>query len=127
MTKHIKWAAAAVQFTLAGAVVSLASCSTQGPTPPLGDEYRIEIASSRVDHEEIAAQYDRQAVADAAAAKRHHGYAQIYRRNASPRSGVQAHAAMANHCENLARAYQQAADENNAVAQLHRQLAAEAK
>lgn len=125
MTKRFSWVGATARFTLAGAVVSLAACSTQGPTPPLGVEQRIEIASSRIDHEEIAAQYDRQAVVDAAAAKRHHGYAQTYRRNVSPRSGVQAHAALAKHCENLARTYQQAADENNAVAQLHRQLAAE--
>ena len=127
MTKHFNWVGAAARFTLAGAVVSLAACSTQGPTPPLRVEQRIETASSRLDHEEIAAQYDRQAVVDAAAAERHHGYAEIYRRNVSPRSGVQEHAALAKHCENLARTYQQAADENKAIAQLHRQLAAEAK
>ena len=99
MTKHFNGVGAAARFTLAVAVVSLAACSTQGPTPPLGVEQRIETASSRLDHEEIAAQYDRQAVVDAAAAKRHHGYAQTYRRNVSPRSGVQAHAALAKHCE----------------------------
>lgn len=127
MLERFKWFAAAVRFTLAGAVASVAACSTQVPTPPLGIEQRIENASSRVDHEELAAQYDRQAIVDAAAAKRHQGYAQIYRRNVSPRSGVEAHTALAKHCENLARTYQQAADENNAVAQLHRQLAAGAK
>lgn len=127
MTKHSNSVGAAARFALVGGVVSLAACSTQVPTRPLGVEQRIESASSRLDHEEIAAQYDRQAVVDAAAAKRHQGYAQTYRRNVSPRSGVQAHADLAKHCENLARTYQQAADENNAVAQLHRQLAAEAK
>ncbi len=127
MATPFNWFGAAIRFTTAGAVLALGACSTQGPTPPEGIEQRIEKASSRVDHEEIAAQYDRQSVADAAAAKRHAGYAKIYRRNASPRSGVEAHAAMAKHCENLARTYQQAADENAAVALLHRQLAAGTK
>lgn len=126
MTKHFKWLAAATPFTLAGVVVLLAACSTQGPPAPLVPEQRIEIAASRSDHEEIAAQYERQAFADAAAARRHLGYAHIYRRNVSP-EGREAHAALAQHCERLARTYQQAADENNAAAQLHRRLAAEAK
>lgn len=127
MTTHFNWFCAAARFTLLGAVVSFAACSTQGPTPPMGVEQKIENAVSRLDHEEIAAQYDRQAVVDAAAAKRHHGYAETYRRNVSPRSGTQEHLALAKHCDNLARTYQQASDENTAVAQLHRQLAAETK
>lgn len=127
MTKHFNWVIAAARFPLAAAAVSLAAFSTQGATPPLEVEQRIQSASSRVDHEELAAEYDRQAAVDAASAKRHHGYAQTYRRNVSPTSGVQEHAALAKHCDNLARTYQQAADENSAVARLHRQLAAKAK
>ena len=127
VTTHFNWSRAAARVTFAGAFASLAACATQGPTPPIRVEQKIENASSRLDHEEIAAQYDRQALVDAAAAKRHHGYAETYRKNVSPRSGVQAHLALATHCENLARTYQQASDENTAVAQLHRQLAAEPK
>lgn len=127
MTKHFNWLCVTARATVAGVVVSLAACATQGPTPPTGVESRLESAKSRLDHEEIAAQYDRQAVVDAATAKRHRGYAEIYRKNVSPRSGAQEHLVLAKHCENLARTYQQASDENSAVAQLHRQLAAQTK
>ncbi len=120
-------AAFMIRVTLAVAVVSFAACATQAPAPPIWAEQKIENPRSRLDHEEIAAQYERQAVVDAAAAKRHQGYAAIYRKNVSPRSGAQEHLALAKHCENLARAYQQASDENTAVAKLHRQLAAETK
>lgn len=126
--KPDQWFAAAARFTVAGAVMLVAACSTQGPSsPPLGAGPSIEHARSRPDHQEIAAQYERQALADAAAAKRHLGYAAIYRRNVARQSGAEEHAALAKHCESLARTYQQAADENNAAARLHRQLAAEAK
>ena len=87
---------------------------------------KIENASNRLDHEDIASRYEGQAVLDAAAAKRHLGYAAIYRKDRSPR-GSAAHLPLAKHCENLARTYQQAADENIALAKLHREMAAEAK
>ena len=109
---------------LGGAVVALAGCATQAPMAPAGIEQKIENASSRLDHEELASQYEQQAIVDAAAAVRHKGYAATYRKNRSLRGGVEAHAYLANHCENLARTYQQAADENLALAKLHRDVAA---
>lgn len=112
-----------ISIVLASAVLVSGGCSTQAPMAPAGIEQKIENASSRTDHEDIATQYERQAAVDAAAAKRHEGYAATYRKNTSLRSGVQAHATLAKHCENLARTYQQAADENLVLAKMHRELA----
>lgn len=117
----------AVIVAVLGALVSLSGCASQGPVAVEGLEQKIESASSRADHEEIATQYERQSVLDAAAAKRHTGYAASYRKNTSQRSGVQQHLALARHCENLAQAYQKAADENSAMAKAHRELGAAAK
>ena len=104
------------------AAIALGGCAFSGPAPTDGIEQRIAAASSRADHEYIAQQFERQATVDAAAAKRHLGYAAVYRRNTSPRSGPQAHEAMARHCEALARTYEQAAEQNLALAKLHRSM-----
>lgn len=116
-----------VILVIAGAVMTLAGCATQVPTSPVGIEQKIETASSRVDHEDVATQYEQQAGVDTAAAKRHVGYAATYRKNRSPRSGVTAHENLAKHCETLARTYERAAEENLALAKLHRVLAVEVK
>lgn len=127
MTNQFKCPGARFVLALAVAAITLAGCATQGPTAPAGAGQKIENASSRVDHEGLASRYEAQAAADAAAAKRHESYAATYRRNASPASGPQEHLVLAKRCENLARTYQQAADENTALAKLHRDLAAAAK
>jgi hypothetical protein len=127
MTSSFRCARPLFVLALAGAAITLAGCATQGATAPAAAEQKIENASSRVDHEGIASRYEAQASADAAAARRHHGYAATYRRNTSPVSGPQEHLVLAKHCEKLAQAYQQAADENAALAKLHRELAAAAK
>lgn len=103
-------------------MLMLVGCAAQLPSPPLGIEQKIENASSPSDHDDIASEYERQASVDEAAAKRHLGYAATYRRNNSPRSGVQAHENLARHCEALARTYQDAAAQNLALAKLHREL-----
>jgi hypothetical protein len=108
---------------LVAAVVALGGCAAQLPAAPAGIEQSIESASSSQDHEKIALEYERQAGMDSANARRHVGYAATYRKNRSPRSGAQAHEALAKHCEGLARTYQQAADGNLALAMMHRQLA----
>lgn len=113
-------------FALAGAVTALMGCEAQGPTLRPITEPAIESATNRVDHEAIAVRYEREATQNAVAAKRHLGYAAVYRRNTSSRSGPEVHLALAKHCENLARTYQQAADESDAMAKLHRQLATKA-
>lgn len=106
---------------LAGAMIALAGCAAQAPALPAGFDQKT---SSRADHGDIASQYERQAAVDAAAAKRHEGYAASHRKDTSPPSGAQSHAALAKHCDNLARTYQQAADENLVLARMHRELAA---
>ena len=112
---------------LSGALIVLAGCTSQGATTPASIEQKIESASNRVDHEELAAWYEGQAAMNAAAAKRHQGYAATYRKNTSPRSDPELHQSFARHCENLARNYQQAAEQNLALAKLHREMAAQAK
>lgn len=123
MTKDFRWPGVTAVL-LAGAVFALAGCAAEAPTMPTSIEQKIENASSRQDHEELAAQYERQAGLDAAAAARHQGYAATYRRNRSLRGGLEAHENLAKHCDNLARTYQQAAAENLVMAKLQRDLAA---
>lgn len=127
MTKHFRNFGMKAIVALVAAVVALGGCAAQAPSAPVGIAQLIESASSGQDHENIASQYERQAVMDAAAAKRHVGYAATYRKNTSPKSGVQTHEEFAKHCESLARAYEQAADENLTLAKMHRNLAGEAK
>ena len=127
MTKHLRWFGAGAIVAFVGAAISVAGCATQLPVPPAGIEQRIESASSRSDHEALASEYERKASVDTDAATRHRGYAAIYLKNRSPRSGPEAHVALARHCENIARNYEQAANENLAMAKLHRALATETR
>ena len=72
---------------------------------------------------------------DTEAAERHRGLARAYERGlvwSGPQVGSVSSVKMENqrfiaHCENLARIYQQAAEENLALARAHRRLAAETK
>ena len=109
---------------LAAAILTLGGCAAYGPVKPAGLEQKIEAARTRADHEQIASLYEQQAGADKAAAERHRGMALAYGRSWTYRGGQ---GNMAPHCENLARTYQQAAEENLALAKEHRQAAAEAK
>lgn len=115
-------------IAVACTAIVLAGCAAQeAATAPASVEPKITNASSSVDHEELASWYESRAAVDAAAAKRHQGYAAIYRRNTSPSAAPDAHLALALRCENLARTYQQAAEQNLALAKMHRELAAQAK
>jgi hypothetical protein len=122
MTNYLRWTVAGGVAAIAVATISLGGCAAQQPSPPAGIEQKIAYASTPADHNDIASQYERQASVDAATAKRHLGYAATYRKNHSPRSGPQAHENLAQHCEKLARTYQDAADQNLAMAKLHRAL-----
>lgn len=119
MTRRLLAIAGVAAFA---AMIALGGCAVQTPAPTEGIEQKIASASTRADHEAIAEQYERQASRDAAAAKRHYGYAAVYRRNTSPRSAPQAHEAMARHCDALARTYEEAAAQNLAMAKLHRSM-----
>lgn len=122
MTNSLKWMSVGRVAAIAVATITLGGCAAQLPSPPAGIEQKMENASTPSDHNDVASHYERQAEADAATAKRHLGYAATYRKNTTPKSGVQAHENLAKHCETLARTYQDAADQNRALAKLHRAL-----
>jgi hypothetical protein len=122
-------------LVLSAVVLILGGCAVEGPVRLAGIEQKIEAARTRADHQEIAAVYEQQAEWDRAAAERHRGLARAYEQGwvwNPPRVGGVSSARRENqsliaHCENLARIYQQAAEENIALARTHRQLAAETK
>ena len=127
MRKKLRWLVMGAGVALLAAVATLGGCAAEGPTKPAGLEQKIENARSRADHEAIASQYEQQAGVDKAAAEKHQRYAKSYRHRQQAWDTRGGQDSMAIHCENLAKTYQQAADENLALAKLHRQLAAEAK
>lgn len=110
----------AVALTLG--TLTLSGCASEGPVKPAGLEQKIEAARTQADFDEIASVYEAQARVDRAAAESHRGLARAYRRGPSSPRGGQAN--MANHCDSLARMYQQAAEENLALAKEQRQAIA---
>ncbi len=129
-------------LVLAAVVLTLSGCAAERPVKPAGIEQKIEAARTRADHQDIAAVYEQQAAGDKAAAERYRGLARAYelgRVSSEPPAGslesVRSHAGnlrsqnqgLVALCENLARKYQQAAEENLALAREHRRLAAETK
>ena len=120
-------------LVLAAAVLILGGCPAEGPVKSAGLEQKIEAARTRADHQEIAAAYEQQAGIDREAMERHRKLARAYEQGwvwAPPRAGGVSSGRRENqrliaHCENLARMYQQAAEENLALAKQHRQMAAE--
>lgn len=125
MNRIQRWSTMGLGAVLPAALLVLSGCAVEGPVKPAGLEQKIESARSRSDHEEIASLFEQQAGVDKAAAERHRGLARAYARSGNPR--VPANPGMISHCENLARTYGQAADENLALAKMHRQAAAEVK
>ncbi len=115
------------------AILTLGGCAAEGPIKPADFEQKIEAAHTRADHQEIAAVYEQQAEGDRVAVERHRGLARAYERGYIA-GGTRARGSsiarrenksLAAHCENLVRIYQQAAEENLALAKEHRRLAAE--
>lgn len=107
---------------LVASALSLGGCAGEGPVKAAGLEQKIESARTQADFEEIASAYETQASLDRAAAERHRGLARAYKAAPSSNRGGQAN--MAIHCESLARTYQQAAEENLALAKEQRQMTA---
>lgn len=107
---------------LALVALALVGCTGEGPVKPAGLEQKIESARTPADFEEIASMYEAQASIDKVAAERHRRLAKAYRTGPSSPRGGQAN--MAGHCENLARFYQQASEENLALAKEQRQVTA---
>jgi hypothetical protein len=135
MSRNQRWLVLGTGTFLAAAVLIFGGCAAEGPVKPAGLEQKIEAARTRADHQEIAAVHEQQAEADGAASERHRGLARAYERGwvwsgppvGSASSVRRENQSLVAHCENLARIYQQAAEENLALAKEHRQLAAGTK
>lgn len=122
MNKTSQWIFSGTLAALLVATLSVGGCATEAPKKPSGIEQRIQNARTTADHEEIASQYEKQAEVDKATARMHLGMANTYKYYAGPKNTNPG--AFAAHCNNLAKLYQQAADENLELAKLHREVAA---
>ena len=135
MSRNRLWPVLGAGTLLAAVVLTLGSCTAEGPVKPVGLEQKIQAARTGADHQEIAVVYEQEAQRGKAAAEQHRGLARAYEQGwvwNPPRVGGASSAQRVNqsliaHCENLARLYQQAAEENLALAREHRRLAAETK
>jgi len=121
MSTNKRWSVLGTGVFLVAVGLALGGCAAQGPVKPAGLEQKIEAARTRADHQEIAAVYEQQAEAYKATADLHRDWARAYER------GRRKIYSMVTHCENLARIFQQAAEETLALAREHRQVAAETK
>lgn len=119
MSRNQRWLVLGPGAFLAVAISIFAGCAAEGPVKPAGLEQKIEAARTRADHQEIAAVYEQHAEGDRASAERYRALARMYER------GRWKNKTAAVYCENLARIFQQAAEENLALAWEHRRLAAE--
>lgn len=125
MIRNRRWFGAGLMFLLAAVVLAAGGCATETPVKPAGLEQKIENARTPADHEEIASLYEQHAGADKAEAERHRGLARVYARSGGIKGAP--NPGMSSHCEKLAQTYQQAAEENQALAKMHRQIASQAK
>lgn len=117
VTKTSKFFLATLALTLA-----FSGCAIEAPKKPAGIEQRIQNAHTTAEHEAIAAEYERQAQTDKATARTHRDMAKTYKYYAGPRGTNPG--AFSLHCDNLAKLYEEAADENVELAKLHREAAA---
>lgn len=112
---------------LAASVVVMACAAMPRAPRDVELEQKVAQARTRVDHEELASVYDQLAKENRRAADKHQALSVSYDRMPPWSLSLQGlNAAMAQHCENLARHYRKAAQENETLAMQHRGLAAEA-
>lgn len=110
------------------AIIMVTLAATAGPAGPAagadrGMEEQIQSARSGADHEAIAAQYDAEAKGLLAQAEQHDRMGKLYR---GMELGGGKGPKFAGHCEAMAANLRTAAGQNEELAQLHRDLAAEA-
>lgn len=98
---------------LAGAPVATAAGQDMGAM--------ISAAKTKADHEKLAVEYDKQAAAAHAESEKHKKMAEAYRKSGSP--AIVAKSGLVGHCEALAKAYADAADDYAALAKAERELA----
>ena len=83
----------------------------------------IQSATTKADHEALAAHYEQEAKELQAKAAAHQDMARSYERSGGY---VSAKSNLIQHCRDLSARYREAANENLALAKQHRELAAEA-
>ena len=103
--------------------LSLAGCATEAVQKREALEQKIANARTRVNHEELAGYYEREATALQAKAKQHEQRAFAY---GPPTDYARLQNDFIRHCHYLAGRYRDAAEANLALAKLHRRSAAEA-
>ena len=116
-------------------VLAISSCSKLDPKWEAPNSIAPNQAGGAPTAPSIAAVYEQEAEGDRAAAERHRGLARAYERGyiaggsrvRGSSTARRENKSLAAHCENLTRIYQQAVEENLALAKEHRQLATETK
>lgn len=111
----------AITFVAASMTLGVAAQTTAGAAT-LAD--KIASASSKADHESIAAEFDKQADTDKAAAERHRKMAGAYTSAPWSKSGG---TGMVGHCKALVKDYEKAAKQNAELAAMHRAIGAKLK
>jgi hypothetical protein len=84
-------------------------------------ETAVKNASTKTDHESIAAYYEREAESYQAKAKRHEKMSDTYAHTGFVKGESPIHTSR--HCDRLARTYQEAAEKSRSLARQHRQMA----
>ena len=122
LIRRIVWSAAAV-------VLASAALNAMGAADLSDDElmHMIQTAKTRADHEAIASVYEQQARADRTAANEHRRMEKLYKAFSEADPAWSSSGQTPEHCQNLSSIYQQAAQEHDALAELHRQAAAGAR
>jgi hypothetical protein len=122
MTRWIVGSAAAV--VLAAGALNAVRAADVSHDPLM---HMIQSARTRADHEEIASIYEQQARADRTSADEHRKMEKLYRAfgQADPAWAESGQTPV--HCQNLTSIYQSAAEEHEALAELHRQAARDAR
>ncbi len=115
---------AATAFLLMLGVWTFSSHQALGQQTTVTDDnlaQAIANAKTPADHEAIAEYYDKEAAENEAKAKLHLSAAKSYEAFKSMKP-----VGMANHCENLAKAFQKAAEQDKILAAAHRAMAKQA-
>ena len=82
---------------------------------------QIGAAKTPADHQAIAATYEKEAARLEEMAKEHDAMAKTYRAASAGKKGMYK-ASMSTHCQNLAKRYREAAEDNRAMAAEHRDM-----
>ncbi|GAB4366126.1 MAG: hypothetical protein Kow0060_23690 [Methylohalobius crimeensis] len=112
-----------VSISILGALLAVGACAektvrSEGEAMlPL--EQAVELASTPAEHEAVAARYEEEAERLRKLARRHERLAKTYAMTDNPKIAGDS----ARHCRNIVRQLQQAAEEMQSLARMHRQNA----